>query len=117
MKKREFLFAALILGIALFLFLLWTLRFGGSGEWVRVTLRGEVYGEYPLKEDREVSIEGRNYLRIRGGEADMVSADCPDQICVHSRPISKQGESLICLPNQVVVTILSGERSAYDSVT
>ena len=34
-------------------------------------------------------------------------ADCPDQICVHTAEISKDGGSIICLPNRIVLEIIS----------
>ena len=43
-------------------------------------------------------------------------ADCPDQICVSHRKISRDGESIICLPNQVVVTIQSSDSADIDGV-
>lgn len=46
-----------------------------------------------------------NTLVIKGGVADMTSADCPDHLCVKQKAISKEGESIICLPNKVVVTV------------
>ena len=39
-----------------------------------------------------------------------------DQICVHQRAISKNGESIICLPNKVVVSIEGAEDSQIDVV-
>ena len=47
----------------------------------------------------------------------MESADCPDQICVRQKAISKEGESIICLPNKVVVSIVGGEEKELDAVT
>ena len=53
---------------------------------------------------------------IKDGEARMEWADCPDQICVDHRAVSRNGESIICLPNQVVVTVASSEESDVDAV-
>lgn len=64
---------------------------------------------YPLNVEREVIIEqdnAINILRISDGHADMTEADCPDRICVHSKPISKIGESIICLPHGIIVTVI-----------
>ena len=47
----------------------------------------------------------------------MIEADCPDQLCVHQKKISMNHESIICLPNRVVVEIESSENSEYDAVT
>ena len=46
----------------------------------------------------------------------MEDADCPDQICVNHRAISRDGESIICLPNQTVVTIRGGEKPEVDEI-
>ena len=43
----------------------------------------------------------------------MIEADCPDLICVHHKPISRQGESIVCLPHKVIVEV-TGEESAQE---
>ena len=81
-------------------------------------MNGAIQGVYSLSEDKEIEInEGTNILRIKNGEADMVKADCPDQLCVNQKPVSKNHESIICLPNRVVVEVESKEESEYDAVT
>ena len=46
----------------------------------------------------------------------MEDADCPDKICVNHRSISRDGEGIICLPNQTVVTIRGGEEPEVDEI-
>lgn len=88
-----------------------------------VLIDGEEYGRYPLNEDitkKIVSTDGDsdyNILEIRDGKAEITEATCPDKICVKHRPVDKQGESLVCLPNKVVVEIQSGEKSEVDATT
>ena len=85
---------------------------------VTIKVNGKITGRYSLEENQEIEInDGSNLLKIKDGEADMISADCPDKLCVHQKAISKDGESIICLPNQVVVEIESSESSEYDAVT
>jgi hypothetical protein len=57
-----------------------------------------------------------NRLVIKDSEADILSADCPDKVCVHERKIRYAGETLVCLPNKVVVEI-EGERGELDAVS
>lgn len=49
--------------------------------------------------------------------AEMVSADCPTQDCVHTGKISRSGQSIVCLPARVIV-VLEGapERGGPDIV-
>ena len=69
-----------------------------------------------LDEDRTVRINDTNRLVIRDGSAQMEWADCPDQICVHHRAIHAGGENIICLPNKVVVSVISPEESGLDGI-
>lgn len=84
---------------------------------VVVSIDGEEYGSWPLSEDCTVEIEGTNQLLIKDGKADMIWADCPDQLCVHQKAITREGESIICLPNKVVVSIAGGQEREVDAVT
>lgn len=86
-----------------------------------VTIDGEEYGSYPLTTDRVEKIElpdgSYNILEIKEGEADITEASCPDGICVNHRAVSKQSQSIVCLPNRVVVEIESGEEAEIDAIT
>lgn len=108
--------AVLVLGIAGIFYL----RQGGQGAEVTVTVDGEVYGTYSLSEVQEVPIliDGvtANLLVIAEGKADMTEADCPDKLCVHQRAISKTNETIVCLPNKVVVQVVGSEESGFDSI-
>ena len=35
-------------------------------------------------------------------------ADCEDQLCVHQKEITLENESIICLPNKVIVEVSGG---------
>lgn len=81
---------------------------GGPGETVRITAGREEYGVYGLHEDQEILIEqpsGYNRVVIRDSTVYMESADCPDKYCVEHRPISKGGETIVCLPHKIVVEV------------
>ena len=78
-----------------------------NGATAVVTVDGEERYRCSLFIEKEIEIDDTNTLVIKDGAADMISADCPDQICVKHAPISNVGETIICLPNKVVVTIES----------
>lgn len=83
---------------------------------LQITVDGEIYGEYRLDEEQKITIGETNVLLIQDGYADMITANCPDKICVRQNAISKRGESIICLPNKVVVTVTKGEEGEFDVV-
>lgn len=48
---------------------------------------------------------GYNLIEIGDERVRVIEADCPDQIDVEQGWISKKGETLICLPNRLVVEL------------
>lgn len=79
-----------------------------SPEEVVVYVGEQEYARFSVGEDTELLIEtenGTNRLMIKEGEADVTEASCPDKICVHQSPISETGETIVCMPNRVIVTI------------
>lgn len=83
--------------------------FRGEGNSVTVSIDGTVVATYPLNVDRteEILTEGggHNRLVIQDGKAYVESASCPDGICAAHKPIHREGESIVCLPNKVVITV------------
>ena len=108
--KRSVLFDVILIAVLLCIsvgacaFLFLGSKTGGA---VSVEVDGEVVGVYPLSRNGEFSLcDGSNVLEIKDGKAFMKSADCPDKTCVHSRAISKVGETVVCLPNRVTVSVI-----------
>ena len=82
--------------------------FRAEGDTVVVLLDGKHWGEYPLNEDRVIEVvvdDNYNIVVIEDGKAYVQRASCPDGICAAHRPIGHNGESIICLPNFVVVEV------------
>ena len=106
--------ALLLLGGALALFLYVTRQEGGT---VTVQIDGETVMELPLDRDAELVLGGgehTNTLVIRGGTARVVEASCPDKICVGQGPVQYAGESIVCLPHKLVITVRGGAENGID---
>ncbi|MCI6429445.1 MAG: NusG domain II-containing protein [Oliverpabstia sp.] len=106
MKRRDWIAAAVILAAALIIALVSKLT-AEPAQALRITVNGETYGIYDITEDQEIKINDTNICQIENGKVRMTGADCPDQICVHTAEISKDGGSIICLPNRIVLEIIS----------
>ena len=90
-----------------------------GGDTVIIEQNGDLYGKYSLFEDRTVTIEGEdceNIVKIANGSVVMFESTCKNQVCVRHGAISSTGESIICLPNRVVVKI-EGKGGGYDAVS
>lgn len=144
-RKNDIILVLVLLLLAatgLFVFKIFN---SGEGRTVRVTIDGELFGEYPLGKEGstgddgfdavidDINMQGADaatgkdrsnikdagqyqmikipgkvgecILIIKDGEAYMQEADCPNQICVHHSPVSNKGETIVCLPNRVIIEI------------
>lgn len=82
-----------------------------SGPSLSILRDGEMYGTYPLSEDRTIEIGDTNICEIRDGSVRMIHANCPDQICVHSAAIGRLGGIIVCLPNKIILRIEDAEEN------
>lgn len=110
--------AVLLLGVAA----AW-LAYGGENSGAltaTVKHRGQVVARVELSsltEEKAVSIDGAYHLTVtldRTGAA-VTDSDCPGQDCLHTGRITRAGQSIVCLPEQVIVT-LEGKTPSPDVV-
>lgn len=109
--KKGDIFISLGLLILSFLLAMYFQSFNSKeeGQYIRIEHNSKLVGEYPLDVDKEIVLDddGKyNKVIIKDGKAYMKEANCRDQICVHMREISIDGETIICLPNRVYVEVI-----------
>lgn len=116
MKKADYLLAGAVLLAAAILYLF--LRPGGTGAWAVVTADGKEQGRYPLSQDVTVTIGGEDYnvLQISGGRAAVIEANCGDQTCVRTGSVSREGETIVCLPHRLAVRVEGGGAAPLDAL-
>ena len=98
--------ALLVIALSVFLVISLTQK---EGAYAVVTVNGEEIARYSLAVDGEYAIGDTNVLVIKGGEAYMTYADCPDGLCIGQGRISMTGQRIVCLPNKVMVEIIGSE--------
>lgn len=108
MKKRDLIFIGAILAVALVILAV-TLLTVEDGAYVIIRVDGKEIARYDLRKDGEYSLNGgTNILRIENGEAWMKEANCPQisgKKCTAQGKISKEGQTITCLPNKLTVTV------------
>jgi len=111
MKKNDILVILVVLAIAV-AGLIWmqSNKEPEADRWVVIESFGEVVDIVPLTESTEKTIRVGdeavyNTVIISNGQADMIESDCPDQICVNTKPAREVGDMIVCLPHQVIVYI------------
>lgn len=118
-KADILLFAALMVTAGLLFALpVFRVRASASAEnalTVVIRQNGKPYGTYSLNKDREIHIKNgkqENVVSIENGSVLMKKSTCKNQVCVDEGKISRAGQSIICLPNRVVVEIQENKKTS-----
>lgn len=108
----------LLLPLGVFVFSL--LPENSTAESVVISVDGEEYAVYPLDEDRTVTLESngvKSVIEISAKTVRVNEATCPGNDCVRQGVISRPGETIVCLPARIVITLSGGNEQSSDSVT
>lgn len=114
-RKNDILLIAvlLVLCVTVWGILQFSKKEGANAE---VTIDGRVVEVLPLNRDAEICVNddsgGANTVRVEKGLVFVTEANCPDHLCVRQGKIRYQGESIVCLPHKLVVTICGGDEVA-----
>ncbi|MCM1056331.1 MAG: NusG domain II-containing protein [Firmicutes bacterium] len=123
--------AALLIGAILILLsvvsLLFILLPGNQGNGSAGGLTADIYQNGKLiksipldevQEPRRFTVTGEggctNEIEVRPGSIGIISADCPDRLCVHQGFISDSRLPITCLPNRVVILLRPNAESEND---
>nr|WP_269446110.1 NusG domain II-containing protein [Caldisericum exile] len=93
-----------------------------SSKYVVVMADGKLYQKIPLLKDLKKSIimvksnEGYLYLEIEQDRVRVIDSTCPDKLCIKQGWISNIGETIVCLPNRITISIVGGNVSV-DSIS
>lgn len=106
--RLDIIIVAAILLVSLSLLLIVTLS-KEEGSTVVVEIDGTTVATYPLDKNAEYSLNGgSNVLVIADGVAYMNYSNCPDHTCEKTGKIRYVGQTIICLPNKIAVTVKGG---------
>lgn len=90
----------------------------GAGDRATVWADGTEAASVLLDTNRSIEVEGpagTSVIEIEPGRARVRSSPGARQLCVRQGWLSRAGDSAVCLPNRVVVTIDGSERE-FDAI-
>ncbi len=84
-----------------------------------IIVNGEKIGDMPLNNvKREIVMQGLKgpfTFVIEDGKARMKDSSCHNKLCIKMGWISQEGQVVCCIPNRVVLKIVS-EKEMYDAL-
>lgn len=83
---------------------------------------GEIFMKVPISDRTNLgpilvtSREGFLYVVVNEGKVKVIESTCKDKLCIKQGEISKVGESIVCLPNRISISIV-GEDKYVDTTS
>ena len=111
-NKKDLLFITAILLAAGLAFLFFRPQPSESLSRAEISVDGETAMELDLSEDQVLTVDGAgggyNRIQVRDGAVSVLEASCPDKVCVHTGTVRYPGETIVCLPNRMIITVIQG---------
>ena len=111
-NKKDLLFIAAILLAAGLAFLFFRPQPSESLSRAEISVDGKAVMELDLSEDQVLTVDGAgggyNRIQVRDGAVSVLEASCPDKVCVHTGTVPYPGETIVCLPNRMIITVIQG---------
>ncbi len=119
-RKNDIILIVIIIALSAMAFILIN-SFSSSGNEVIIEQNSKQTAVLNINKNQEYNLYDNNgnicnTVLIKDGTVSMKYANCKDKICVNHNKISKNNESIICLPNKVVVTVVSDKNNDVDEV-
>lgn len=116
MKRADLFLIVILFVISIFIFL--SFKDTSNPESVVISSGGEIIGTYSINENNVLNISGTLgdvVVNIEDRQVWVSESNCKDLLEIKQGKISKCGQSLVCVPNKVVISIIG--REAVESVT
>lgn len=86
-------------------------------QYAQISVDGKIMKTISLREGyrEEIRLQAAdqkyNIIEVNGDKIRVKEADCPDQICVRSGWVKAYPQQIVCLPNRVLIKIISDNTS------
>jgi hypothetical protein len=100
--------AVVILAAAAIIYLYISIYSGAAGSVGLVVRVKDQTWRYSLEDDFEVAVPGPlgdTVIHVEDGKVHVESSPCENQLCVAAGTVERAGEWIVCLPNQVFLSI------------
>ena len=81
------------------------------GRFAEIIQDGVLIRTVDLTVNAEFTIEnsagGYNRIQVEDGAVSVIEASCPDKVCIHQGAVSAGPQPIVCLPNKLVIKIIT----------
>ena len=105
-------------------FLLWlyNLYWIGSNEssdYALIYVMNQAPIQVDLQQTQQITVQGRlgdSLIEVKEGQIRFLTSPCHSKFCIHAGWLTKNGDFVACLPNQVSIELHNIKDTKFDSV-
>ena len=89
-----------------------------QGEYLKIDMGKQEIGSFSLNQNVTKVIEGpvgKTEIIIDSGKVRISKSPCTKKYCIHQGWINQINQSIVCVPNQIYISII-GNQTDYDSL-
>ena len=89
-----------------------------QGEYLKIDMGKQEIGSFSLNQNVTKVIEGpvgKTEVIIDSGKVRISKSPCTKKYCIHQGWINQINQSIVCVPNQIYISII-GNQTDYDSL-
>jgi len=105
------------------LFLLWLYKLywtsSSSSDYALIYVMNQAPIQVDLQHPQAITIPGRlgeSLIEVKEGRIRFVTSPCHNKFCIHAGWLTKNGDFIACLPNQVSIELHNLKTTKFDSV-
>ena len=90
------------------------------GREVIVEVNGTKVAKLDLLQNQRIEVKGplgTTVIEVKDGKVSVVASACPNKVCVKTGPVNRAGDTIVCVPNRVVVRVLGKNKKRLDVIT
>ncbi|MBF0618538.1 MAG: NusG domain II-containing protein [Candidatus Omnitrophica bacterium] len=117
-SATDVVLAVIILGCSLFFIVsAFSHRYVPASPGILIYHEQALLSKISLSKDGVVPIlNGKMQIEVKGGRVRVLESDCPQHVCMRTGWIQYVGQTIVCVPNHILIEIKSTAPQILDAV-
>jgi len=90
-----------------------------SANYALILVANQLPQQIDLQQNQQLLIQGRlgkSLIEIMDGQIRFIDSPCRGKYCIHAGWLSKNGDFIACLPNQISLELYNAQKKQFDSI-
>lgn len=115
--KYDYIFGGIVLVLSISIIIFLQFAENSKEKKALIYKNGQLIREESLPKNEVINL-GNLEIEMNGNQIRILKSECPQKICKHAGWISNPGQTIVCVPNKLLIEIVGkSEERKYDAVS